>query len=125
MIARDLIHAAQAAITVSQHRPHMLPALLDDLAEHTDRLLELQGEQAGPLREAGRRIAAYLVSARAAHPAAPEAVPHHLQEVVRQATLVLRLIEILPLLPAPEVPVHWRTPQSTRPRFTVIQGGMN
>jgi hypothetical protein len=123
MIARDLLQASEAALLVANCRPQMLPAVLDRLADETDRLLELQGEPAAPLRHAGLRIAAHLVRARAAHPTQPEAVLEALQSAARQATLVLRLVEVLPMVPPPAVPPHWRTQAHARPRFAVVQGG--
>lgn len=124
MIAQDLVQAAENALRATIHRPQLLPAIFDQLAGDTDRLLELEGEPAAPLREAGRRIADHLVTARGAYPCDLGAVAMAMQDSLRQATLALRLTEVLPLLPAPEVPAHWRSQLHARPRFAVIQGGL-
>ncbi|MBP0492850.1 hypothetical protein [Roseomonas indoligenes] len=121
MIAQDLVQAAELALSMLNHRPNLLPVALDRLADETDRLLEFEGSPAAPFRDAGKRIANHLIVARAYLRVSPDQVLGALEDCLRQATLVLRLTEVLPLLPPPPLPAAWCTP--ARPRLAVIQGG--
>ncbi|WP_338662601.1 hypothetical protein VQH23_20930 [Pararoseomonas sp. SCSIO 73927] len=123
MIAQDLVQAADLALSIVHHRPNLLTVALDRLADETDRLLELEGASAGPLRDAGKRIANHLIVARAYHRVAPDQVLEALDDIRRQATLVLRLVEVLPLVPPPPLPAAWNAPPQGRHGLYVIPGG--
>ncbi|NKE43551.1 hypothetical protein HB662_02100 [Roseomonas frigidaquae] len=128
MIARPLLAAVWYAQRVAAQRPERLPDALQAIVGQAERLVDLQGYAAAPLRQAGQRMIATIFHACACADVRGAA----LRQLEAEAKLVQRLEETVPCDHGPAgsalwaVPRHW-LPQvvagaSNRP-FTVVDGG--
>lgn len=120
MIGEKLRDAIFLARTAHYREPALFRAALDRVTDQVDRLLEMQGEAAAPLRHTGQRMAVLLHAIEAG---GQDPAPL-LASLIEEAKLAARLERLLPMRGAP---LHW-LPQVAAGRahntpFTVIQGG--
>lgn len=120
MIARDLQAGLAAINAIFRETPLEARAALDRLYGPIERLQDLEGAAAGPLREAGARLSVTLWQAQQGEMGLGRA----LEEMDAEAALVERLEETIP---AGRSPAFW-LPQTVlagirNVPFTVIDGG--
>ena len=133
MIGDGLINAIRVAREAALRDSPLCPAALDAVGDAVDLLLDLPGDTAAPLRQAGQRMAATLYRAQIA----PGERMLLLTQLTEEALLVGRLERVLPCRDAPgrmpslhrhrlpNLPQHW-LPQVAAARhrpFAVVQGG--
>ncbi len=135
MIGQTLLAALHRAREIALHQPEHLAAALDTIADRVNRLLDLTGEAAAPLRQVGQRMVAALQQAQDCAGDRMEI----LAELTEEALLACRLELVLPCrdtrspvfpparIQQATVPRHW-LPQlaaqaEQRRPFTVVRGG--
>ena len=120
MIADRLMEAFRLARHAAHAAPDLFPAALDRVTDQVDRLLELQGEAARPLRDCGYRMARLIWEMERGGDRAELLVRFR-----EEAIIAMRLERVVPLRGGvgPHMLPQLMPGRARNVPFTVVRGG--